>query len=236
MVKHLTRPILVEEIRQAINGSPHPGISRADGRAGLLLEKLLGIDGGNHDVADAVGFELKTSISPNTPVTLFHKEALPRGNCTTMVHRFGWPAEYGDEKHPVTSFRATIYGEWASKHEDITLRVVADNTHVAIMSGQERVAYWRSDDLAAAAAAKLRNMMLVFARDNGDGTISFTSANLLENFQPFKFIEAINAGRIAIEYDARTKPNSTTVRNHGTKFRIRERDLHLIYTHVETIR
>jgi hypothetical protein len=235
MVKHLTRPILIEEIRQAINGSPHPGISRADGRAGLLLEKLLGIEGGNHDVADAVGFELKTSISPNTPVTLFHKEALPRGNCTTMVHRFGWPAEYGGEKHPVTSFRATIYGEWTSKYEDITLRVVADNTHVAIMSGQERVAYWKSDDLAAAAAAKLRNMMLLFARDNGDGTISFTSANLLENFQPFKFIEAINAGRIAIEYDARTKPNSTTVRNHGTKFRIRERDLHLIYTHVETI-
>ena len=235
MVKHLTRPILIEEIRQAINCSPHPGISRADGRAGLLLEKLLGIEGGNHDVADAVGFELKTSISPNTPVTLFHKEALPRGNCTTMVHRFGWPAEYGGEKHPVTSFRATIYGEWTSKYEDITLRVVADNTHVAIMSGQERVAYWKSDDLAAAAAAKLRNMMLLFARDNGDGTISFTSANLLENFQPFKFIEAINAGRIAIEYDARTKPNSTTVRNHGTKFRIRERDLHLIYTHVETI-
>lgn len=235
MVKHLTRPILIDEIRQAIKDSPHPGISRADGRAGLLLEKLLGIEGGNHDVADAVGFELKTSINPNTPVTLFHKEALPRGNCTTMVHRFGWPAEYGDEKHPVTSFRATIYGEWTSKYENITLRVVADNTYVSIMSGQERVAYWKSDDLAAAAAAKLRNMMLVFARDNGDGTVSFTSANLLENFQPFKFIEAINAGRIAIEYDARTKPNSETVRNHGTKFRIRERDLHLIYTHVETI-
>jgi len=73
--------------------------------------------------------------------------------------------------------------------------------------------------------------MLVFARDNGDGTVSFISANLLENFQPFAFLTAIQEGIIAIEWDARTKPNKTSVRNHGTKFRIRERDFPAIYTH-----
>lgn len=230
MVKHLTRPVLIDEIKAAIDGSPHPVVSKADGRAGLLLEHLLGIEGGNHNVADAVGFELKTSINPNTPVTLFHKEALPRGNCTTMVHRYGWAATYGKNNDPVKSFRATIYGNWKSQYSNVELKVVADNDTVSIMDGDERVAHWRSDDLATAAAAKLRNMMLVFAKDNKDGTLSFTSATLLENFQTFKFVQAINSGHIAIEYDARTKPNSRTVRNHGTKFRIKERDLPLIYT------
>lgn len=235
MIKHLNRSAIIDEVKRAIKGSPHPSISNADGRAGLLLERILGIEGGNHDVADAVGFELKTSINPNTPLTLFHKEAQPRGSCTTLVHRFGWDAEYGEEKHPVKSFRATIYGSWKSQYEPVTLNIEANNEHVSIMSGDEKVAFWDSNDLVASASAKLRNMMLVFAKDNKDGTISFTSATLLENFQPFKFIKAIESGHVAIEYDARTKPNSKTVRNHGTKFRIRERDLPLIYTKVETL-
>ena len=103
------------------------------------------------------------------------------------------------------------------------------------MLGEECVSYWDSNDLVAAASAKLRNMMLVFAKDNGDGTISFESASLLEKFQPFKFIKAIESGHVAIEYDARTKPQKSSVRNHGTKFRIKERDLPLIYTNAENV-
>jgi hypothetical protein len=238
MVKHYTRPALMLAIKRAIDESPHTCTSRADGRAGLLLEQLLGIAGGNHDVADAVGFELKTSISPSTPVTLFHKEPLPRGSTSAMVHRYGWPGTY--ERNgvalPVTSFRATIYGAWNSQSQPgVQLNISANQQTVDIMHGDERIAYWDSNNLIAAASQKLRNMMLVFARDNGDGTVSFLSASLLENFQPFSFLTSIQDGTIAIEYDARTNPNRLSVRNHGTKFRIKERDLSKIYTHATPI-
>ena len=233
MVKYLTRSVLNSEILRIIREGPYQSISAADGRAGLLLENLLGIEGGNHDVADAVGCELKTSINPNTPVTLFHKEALPRGSCKVMVHRYGWPATY--KGLPVKSFRATIYGSWNSKYQDATIDVKADNDTVALFHNKERLVHWDSNALISGAAAKLRNMMLVQARDNKDGTISFLRGYLLETFQPFKFIKAIEDGIVAIEYDARTKPNSASIRNHGTKFRIKEGDLHKIYDKVEVI-
>lgn len=233
MVKNITRNDLINEIKQAIDTGPHPCPSKADGRAGLVLEQLLGIAGGNHALADAVGFELKTSITPSTPVTLFHKEPLPKGSTTMMVNTFGWPATYvkGGVEYPVKSFRATIYGSWKSQHQPVQLDVVATNQKVSIMSSGAEISHWDSNNLVAAASQKLKNMMLVFAKDNGDGTVSFTSANLLENFQPFAFLQAIQEGIIAIEWDARTNPNKTSVRNHGTKFRIRERDLPVIYTH-----
>jgi hypothetical protein len=237
MVKHITRNDLIREIKRAIDESPHTGISKADGRAGLLLEDILGIEGGNHALADAVGFELKTSISPNTPVTLFHKEPLPKGSTTKMVHRFGWPATYTKDEvtFPVKSFRATIYGSWKSQIQPVQLDIVASNEKVSVMCDGEEVSHWDSNNLIAAASQKLRNMMLVFARDNCDGTVSFLSANLLENFQPFGFLKAIQDGIVAIEWDARTNPNKDSVRNHGTKFRIRERDLPAIYTHTTPI-
>jgi hypothetical protein len=237
MVKNITRSDLINEIRRVINTGPHLCPSRADGRAGLVLEHLLGISGGNHALADAVGFELKTSITPSTPVTLFHKEPLPTGSTTMMVHRFGWPSIYSKHgaDHPVTSFRATIYGSWKSQHQSVQLDITASHQKVSIMSAGLEVAHWDSNNLIALASQKLKNMMLVFARDNGNGTVSFTSANLLENFQPLAFLTALQDGIIAIEWDARTNPNKKSVRNHGTKFRIKEKDLPVIYTHTTPI-
>lgn len=232
MVKHITRNNLINEIRGVIHTGPHPCSSKADGRAGLVLEQLLGIAGGNHAVADAVGFELKTSITPNTPVTLFHKEPLPKGSTTKLVHQFGWPATYMKDglDYPVKSFRATIYGSWTSQHQQVQLKVSANHEKVSIISNDLEIAHWNSNNLIALASQKLKNMMLVFAQDNGNGTVSYTSANLLENFQPLAFLTALQNGIVAIEWDARTHPNKDSVRNHGTKFRIKERDLHHIYT------
>lgn len=226
MVKHYTRPALISAVSDIIAGGPYRAKSRGDGRAGVLLEELLGISGGNLDVADAVGIELKTTMNPNTPLTLFHKDPKPRGKDSAMkqlVARYGWPSEHHGA--PVTSFRATVWGRWEDARTGRILRISADNDRVVLTeNGQER-AHWDSNDLFASASAKLRNMMFVEAKVADGGMISYVSAQLFESFQPFKFLKAIDEGLVAIDFDARTKPGSESLRNHGTKFRIRERDI-----------
>ena len=241
MIKNFTCAQLIKDIQEIVHSDAHlcPGINH--GRAGNLLEDLLGISGGNLDVADAVGFELKTTLSPNTPVTLFHKDPKPRGKRGTpgataiLVDRFGWPSTYKKTGEPVKSFRATIWGDWQSTHTAKRLNIVANNERVSIMHDNEEVAYWDSDDLVGAAAAKLRNIMFVEAKNVENGCIDFVQAYLFEQFQPFKFIKAIENGDIAIDFDARTNPGKMSIRNHGTKFRIKEKDLMLIYGRVTPI-
>ena len=241
MVKHFTRADLILAIKAAIENSPYTCKTRGHGRAGNLLEEVLGIDGGNHDVADAVGFELKTTLSHNTPVTLFHKDPKPRGKrgvpgaTALLVEKFGWPSVYGENEDPVKSFRATIYGQWTSTQTGNQIKIIANNDTVSINHKNEVEAYWDSNDLVAAAAAKLRNMMFVEAKVKPDDKISFINAHLFEDFQPFKFIKAIESGDVAIDFDARTIPGKTSIRNHGTKFRIKEKDLMMIYGKVTPI-
>lgn len=195
----------------------------------------MGITGGNHDVADAVGFELKTSLSPNTPVTLFHKDPKPRGKRGTpgatalLVKNFGWPSIYKKTNEPVISFRATIFRTWKSTHTNKELIISANNTKISLLHDGQEYAFWDTNELITIASSKLRNMMLVQATEHNDGTISFTDASLLEQFQPLRFIQAIDEGNIAVDFDARTNPGKTSIRNHGTKFRIREKDLPKIY-------
>lgn len=235
MVRHFTRAQLIAAIQEAIAGGPYTCNTRGHGRAGNLLEEVLGLDGGNHDVADAVGFELKTTLSPNTPTTLFHKDPKPRGKKGTLgavailLERFGWPSTYGEDGAIVKSFRATMWGKWTSQHTKEELVISANEDKVSITHEGTEYAYWDSNDLVGAASAKLRNMMFVEAKENRDGTINFVNAYLFEDFQPFRFLKAIESGHVAIDFDARTNPHKTSIRNHGTKFRIRERDFMMIY-------
>jgi hypothetical protein len=231
MIKHFTRTQLINQIRSITSGGPYVCPYRGDGRAGNLLESLLGITGNNHDVADAVGFELKTSLSASTPITLFHKDPKPRnkknapGALQTLIHNYGWDSTHHDA--PVKSFRATIYGSWSSSTSGKKLFVTADETQVAVTDGQHVLAYWDTNDLVAGAAAKLRNMMYVDAIARQDGTISFVNAHLYEQFQPFKFVKAIESGNVAIDF--RTNHGKSSLRNHGTKFRIKTKDALMIY-------
>lgn len=239
MVKHYTRPELILAIQDIVAGGSYECKYNGNGRAGNLIEELLGINGGNFDVADAVGFELKTSLSSNTPITLFHKDPKPRGTKTTssavrvLIEEFGWPSDY--DGAIVASFRATMYGSWSNSSKTVTLNVTADHDKVCIMHGNVEKAFWESDILIGAAAAKLRNMMHVKAVSHDDGSISYTSAQLYESFGPLKFLRAIQEGIVAIDFDARTKPVGRGIRNHGTKFRIREKDIPMIYETVSPI-
>jgi len=204
-----------------------------------LLEELLGIDGGNHDVADAVGFEIKTSSSANTPITLFHKDPQPRnskrqtGAVNHLVHHYGWLAEHHGEA--VKSFRATIYGQWNNAQGDVTFTVQADEEKIRIMHATKEIAWWDANELVGIASAKLRNILYVNALTLKDGCVQFNEAKIFETFAPLRFLNTLNQGIVAIDFDARSNPGKPSIRNHGTKFRIKERDILHIYQRITPI-
>jgi len=123
-------------------------------------------------------------------------------------------------------------GKWVNLKGDITLRVCADNDKIRILHDEKEVAWWDSNELVGIASAKLRNILYVNAEALPDGRIKFTEAQIFETFAPLNFIRALNEGTVAIDFDARSNPNKNSIRNHGTKFRIRERDILKIYQNI----
>lgn len=194
---------------------------RGTGAPGVILEELLGIDGGNRDTPDAGKWEIKFH-SRNSLLTLFHLEAQPRGHMHQMVRKFGWPDEKGR-----TSFRHTIHGRSergfyvANESNRITVR----NDSVSDMVWP----YWTHDSLINAFAAKFRRLIVVKGRKH-KGRVKYDKANLYWEPQTTLFIEAIEKGIVAIDFDARTN-NGRGLRNHGTKFRIKYDNLRHLYIH-----
>jgi len=242
MVRHYTRNALIEAIKAILTHSksqPYPCSHKGHGRAGRLLEDLLGISGGNHDVADAVGFEIKTSSNSSTPITLFHKDPLPRNSKTqlgavnALINDYGWISEHNGQT--VKSFRATLYGQWKDVKSDTVLNVVADEHRVCVMDKDKQLAWWDTNELVGIASAKLRNILYVNAQTDSDGRVRYTDAKIFNSFAPFNFVRALNNGIVAIDFDARSNPGKNSIRNHGTKFRIKEKDIHCIYQTISEI-
>ena len=202
---------------------PLPGAagSGGTGAPGKLLEELLGVEGGNYDTPDAGRWEIKFH-SRSALLTLFHLEAEPKGHLQQMVRRFGIPDKQGR-----TSFRHTIHGR-----SDKGLYVTHENDRITVLHDSiEGIdwPYWKSDRLFNAFAAKLRRLIVVQGSKRGH-KVKFNSAHMYWEPQTSSFPLAIEQGIVAIDFDARTN-NGDSLRNHGTKFRIRYKDLHLLYYH-----
>ncbi len=94
------------------------------------------------------------------------------------------------------------------------------------LGGLNPIPYWGFEDVAASVRAKLINCFYVFVDVKKEGnteSIRYTDIKMLSNFSMDKFIGALENGLIYIDFDARTG------HNHGTKFRIRESNIHLLY-------
>ena len=92
--------------------------------------------------------------------------------------------------------------------------------------------YWGFDDLFHKAGTKLLNCFYVQAdvkRESGQEYYHYNTIMILQKFSLDKFISAIEAGVILIDFDARTG------HNHGTKFRIRQGNWDRLYNDVKTI-
>ena len=197
----------------------YPGYG-GTGAPGKILEELLGIDGGNFDTPDAGRWEIKFH-SRNALLTLFHLEGEPKGHMHHMVREFGWLDAKGrmSFRHTIHQGHSSLGFYTANESGRITVR----HPHVSDIVWP----YWTHDRLINAFASKFRRLIVVKGRKRKD-QVRYDVAHLYWEPKITLFVEAIQRGIVAIDFDARTQ-NGRGLRNHGTKFRIAYDDLRHMY-------
>lgn len=197
------------------------------GAPGLYLEHLLGLKTSNEDIPDAGAWEVKFS-SGNSLITLFHKDAYPRGRAIrTIINRWGWTGRNGRQ-----SFRHTICGQ-SDRFE------VADDAgeiRVRWIGYDDIVPHWPHDVLLTSFARKLGNLIHVQGTWNRrDRHATYEAAEFLTGARSTQLIRFILSGVICIDFDAYIQ-ESGAIRNHGTKFRIKPKDLPTLYANRRRVR
>jgi hypothetical protein len=230
------------------------------GGIGNTLEQLLGIEENNLPIPNAAEWELKAQrISSTSLTTLFHIEPSPRAIRFVpqiLLPKYGWPHQgagerYGDGE---MSFRQTIHG---GARSDRGFLVVIDRNQEKVLisfdagsvdprhrdwlaSVGERVGlgeldpqpYWGFADLEHKAGTKLLNAFYVQAEvktEGGQEYYWYTKAMMLERFSFPAFLATLEEGRVLVDFDARSG------HNHGTKFRLRQDCLPMLYERATVI-
>lgn len=228
------------------------------GGIGNTLEDLLEIKENNLPIPNSAEWELKTHRKNNGSLTtLFHSEPSPRSLKivpSILLPYYGWKHEKAGTKYPDSemSFRQTINavtrtdrgfcividydeekilisfdpGKVSPKHKEWLTSVEERVGHIGELDIQP---YWGFDDLFHTAGSKLLNCFYIDAEVKKEGDQEYylyKDIYMLRKFSKQKFIKAIQNGIVLIDFDARTG------HNHGTKFRIREDKIPILYEEV----
>jgi hypothetical protein len=230
------------------------------GGIGNTLEQLLGIRENNLPIPNAAEWELKAQrLGSSSLTTLFHMEPSPRALRFVpqiLLPKYGWAHQQAGERYGASemSFRQTIHGAGRS---DRGFMVVIDRTEQKVLisfdaaSVDQRHAdwlatvgekvglgeldpqpYWGFADLEHKAGTKLLNAFYVQAEVRVEGTQEYywyCKAMRLERFSFPAFLAALEAGTVLVDFDARTG------HNHGTKFRLRQDCLPMLYERAAVI-
>lgn len=199
------------------------------GSPGNYLQELLGANGSNKAIPDATGVEVKWH-SGSGLLTLQHHD--PEGGVEAirpMLKKFGKPRKYG------LSFRHTV-------SDTSLLRVTRSMGKIFVRpkTGSEPSVYWTEDDFLAKATTKLSDVILVQGKVKKEGNKRFIRIDSALNLMKFKaadFLNAVGGRFILIEFGAREQlPESTSLRNRGTKLRMKLCDLSEIWGQIEEIK
>lgn len=224
------------------------------GGIGNTLEDLLSIKENNLPIPNAVEWELKTQrLNSSSLMTLFHIEPSPRAIRFVpqmFLPKYGWSHQEDGKKYALgeMSFRQTIHGKSRS---DRGFMVVIDRRGRKILisfdarsvdikhkewleSIKKRIGlneldpqpYWGFDDLEHKAGTKLLNSFYIQAEvktEHKKEYYKYTKIMMLQKFNFDGFLKALEEGKILVDFDARTG------HNHGTKFRLRQDCLPMLY-------
>jgi len=224
------------------------------GGIGNTLEDLLGIKENNLPIPNAAEWELKAQrLNSSSLTTLFHIEPSPRAVgfvSQVLLPKYGWTHGSAGARYPKDemSFRQTIHGQSRS---DRGFKVIIDRKERKILISFDSKAvdprhkawlglvkkkaglneldpqpYWGFDDLEHKAGTKLLNCFYVQAEvktEKGKEYYHYTKVMMLQKFNFEGFLKALEESKILVDFDARTG------HNHGTKFRMRQNCLPMLY-------
>lgn len=188
--------------------------------------------------------------------TLMHMEPSPRALRlvpSLLLPTYGWGHQEAGDKYPENemSFRATInamsrtdrgFGISVNREErkiEVSFDSnMVDSRHKKWLSRVKKNVglgelnpqpYWGFDDIFHKAGTKLLNCFYIRAdvkMIDGKEHYHYREIFMLRGFSQEKFIAAIEAGNLLIDFDARTG------HNHGTKFRLLQNCMPNIYDSV----
>lgn len=224
------------------------------GGIGNTLEDILGIKENNLPIPNAAEWELKTQrLNSASLTTLFHIEPSPRALRfvpQVLLLKYGWAHKEAGKRYQKNemSFRQTIHGQSRSdrgfmvaidrKEQKVLISFSAkgvDPRHENwLRSVEKRVGlgelkpkpYWGFNDLEHKAGTKLLNTFFVQAetkKEHGAEYYKYSKVIVLQKFSFQKFLKALEEGKVFVDFDARTG------HNHGTKFRMPQDCLPLLY-------
>lgn len=254
-MKTFTKDELIAEFKRiAATGWIENARHGNHGGIGNTLEDLLGIEENNLPIPNAAEWELKTQrINTSSLTTLFHIEPSPRAIRFVpqiLLPKYGWNHQEAGNRYGVgeMSFRQTIHGlapsdrgfmvkidrfekkvlisfdasKVDSRHSNWLLNV-KNRTGLGELKPQP---YWGFDDLQNKAGTKLLNCFYVQAevkREAGKEFYKYSKVLMLQKFSFEGFLNAIETAKVLVDFDARSG------HNHGTKFRLRQNCLPMLY-------
>lgn len=250
-----TKPTLIARLKEiSAMGFIQNARKGNAGGIGNTLEDLLGIKENNLPIPNAAEWELKTQrLNSTSLTTLFHIEPSPRAIRfvpQVLLPKYGWAHQEDGKKYPrgEMSYRQTIHG---NSRSDRGFKVVINRKERKILisfdaksvdarhkdwleSVKKRVGlgelnpqpYWGFDDLEHKAGTKLLNAFYVQAEvriERKKEYYHYNKVMMLQKFSFEGFLKALEDGKILVDFDARTG------HNHGTKFRMRQDALPMLY-------
>jgi hypothetical protein len=260
-MKTYTKQSLIQDLQKIANqGWISSARAGNQGGVGNTLEDLLGIAENNLPIPNAAEWELKTQRTGTTAlITLFHTEPSPQAFRLVpqvLLPLYGWPHQQAGTLYGATelSFRQTING-LSPTDRGFFVKVDRHERKVVVSFDASKVSkrnagwlhgikqkgglgelspqpYWGFDDLEHKAGSKLHNCFYVQAETKTAAGIEyfwFNKVMMLQKFSFEGFLKAIESGHILIDFDARSG------HNHGTKFRLRQNYLPLLYKDVTTV-
>ena len=250
-----TKPALIAKLKSISAMGFVPNARKGNhGGIGNTLEDLLGIKENNLPIPNAAEWELKAQrLNSTSLTTLFHIEPSPRAILfipMILLPLYGWPHQEAGKKYSKNemSFRQTIHGNSRSDrgfmviidHKARKILISFDSKSVDLRHKEwlelvkKRVGlgeldpqpYWGFDDLEHKAGTKLLNAFYVQAEveiRRKKEFYHYTKVMMLQKFNFEGFLKALEEGKILVDFDARTG------HNHGTKFRMRQDCLPMLY-------
>lgn len=256
-----SKQTLIDKLKEIVAMGWVPNARRGNsGGIGNTLEDLLGIKENNLPIPNAAEWELKAQrLNSSSLTTLFHTEPSPRAIRfvpQVLLPKYGWAHQEDGKKYQKgeMSFRLTIHEQARS---DRGFMVIIDRKERKILisfdagsvdkrhkewleSVKKRVGldelnpqpYWGFDDLEHKAGTKLLNTFYVQAEvkiERKREYYHYTKVMMLQKFSFEGFLKALEEGKILVDFDARTG------HNHGTKFRMRQDCLPMLYEKITVI-
>ena len=201
---------------------------------GKTLEDLLGIEENNFDLPDFGDYELKSCrVDSGSMLTMFTLSPLPRGANTFLRKKYGYSSNAYDNDEKVLHASLSASRFVSIYNTGNSLKIVCDDDKISISSqnGIENVS-WSNERLKRAFEKKYKNKFVyVKAETRGAGAneeFRYIEAYEVSGFDYDAMIQLLEEGKIIVDLRIGQYPDGRT-HDHGTGFRIKEIDHHLLF-------